>query len=54
LSENLYLPIETIDLANVMDFPAVPELKHPTRQAQCLLTIGAALRDDSVQNKAAA
>jgi MSHA biogenesis protein MshI len=54
LSENLYLPIETIDLATVMDFPAVPELKHPARQAQCLLVIGAALRDDSVQNKAAA
>ena len=46
LAANIYVPVETIDLAAVMTFPAVPELKHPARQAQCLATIGAALRDE--------
>ena len=46
LAANIYVPVETIDLAAVMTFPGVPELKHPARQAQCLATIGAALRDE--------
>ncbi len=46
LAPNLSVPVETIDLATALDFPAIPELKHPERQAQCLLTIGAALRDE--------
>ena len=46
LAANIYVPVETIDLAAVMSFPGVPELKHPARQAQCLSIIGAALRDD--------
>jgi len=46
LATNLYVPVETIDLGSVMDFPAVPELKYPERQSQCLLEIGAALRDE--------
>jgi MSHA biogenesis protein MshI len=44
LASNIYVPVETIDLSAVMDFPAVPDLKHPARQAQCLQSIGAALR----------
>jgi MSHA biogenesis protein MshI len=47
LTSNLYLPIELFDLKTVLDFPAVPELKNPQRQLQCLHTLGAALRDDS-------
>lgn len=47
LKANLYLPVENVNLADVLDFPAIPELKHPERQAQCLLGIGAALRDES-------
>jgi MSHA biogenesis protein MshI len=47
LASTIYVPVETIDLATVMDFPDVPELKHPARQAQCLATIGAALRDEA-------
>lgn len=47
LAANTYVPVETIDLGTVMDFPAVPELKHPARQGQCLRAIGAALRDES-------
>lgn len=46
LAANIYVPVETIDLGTVMDFPAVPELKHPARQSQCLQAIGAALRGE--------
>ena len=46
LRGNLYVPIEPLDLAQVMDFPAIPELKNSARQAQCLHIIGAALRDE--------
>lgn len=45
LSENLYVPVLAMDLATVVDFPAVPELRSPERQAQCLPAIGAALRE---------
>ena len=47
LASNIYIPVETIDLGSVMDFPDVPELKHPARQSQCFATIGAALRDEA-------
>lgn len=47
LRENLYVPVAAMDLAAVADFPSVPELKNPERQAQCLRSIGAALRDES-------
>ncbi len=46
LANNIYIPIEVIDLASVLDFPAVPELKSAARQAQCLSAIGAALRGE--------
>jgi MSHA biogenesis protein MshI len=46
LAANIYVPIEVIDLANALDFPAIPELRSPARQAQCLSIIGAALRGD--------
>ena len=46
LASNIYVPIEIIDLAGVLDFPAVPALKSPARQAQMLEAIGAALRDE--------
>lgn len=45
LAENLYVPVLAMDLASVADFPALPELRTPERQAQCLLAIGAALRE---------
>lgn len=45
LAANLYVPVEAADLAGVMDFPAVPELRDTQRQAQCLLAIGLALRN---------
>ena len=47
LAPNLSVPVETIDLGSVMDFPGIPELKHPARQSQCLEAIGAALRGEA-------
>lgn len=46
LAANLYLPVETADLATVMDTAAFPALAEPTAQAQWLEAIGIALRDD--------
>ena len=46
LASYIDVPVETVDLGAVMDFPGVPELDHPARQSQCLQTIGAALRGD--------
>ncbi len=46
LRANLYVPIEPLELSQVMDFPTIPELKNSVRQAQCLHAIGAALRDE--------
>lgn len=47
LAENLYLPVQAADLATVLDFAALPELRSPERQAQSLLAIGAALRSEA-------
>lgn len=46
LADNLYIPVQIMNLAGVCDFPDVPELQQTDRQAQCLLAIGAALRGD--------
>lgn len=45
LRDNLSLPVVEMDLATVLDFQSIPELSEPTRQAQCLKALGAALRD---------
>lgn len=47
LADNLYVPVLAMDLAQVADFAAVPELRQPERQAQGLLAIGAALRGEA-------
>ena len=47
LTENLYIPVRTLDLAAVADFAAVPELADPAQQARGLLAIGAALRESA-------
>lgn len=44
LGENLYLPLLAMDLSDVADFTALPELRQLERQAQVVLAIGAALR----------
>ena len=45
LRDYLSLPVVELDLADVLDFPSVPELAQATRQTQCLKVLGAALRD---------
>lgn len=47
LAQNLYLPVQAADLAQVAEFDAMPELRSSERQAQCLLAVGAALRSDA-------
>lgn len=47
LAENLYVPVQAMDLATVLDFSTLPELRAPQRQAQGLAAIGAALREEA-------
>lgn len=47
LAEHLYLPVQTLDLAAVMDLPGAPELRDPLQQGARLHILGAALRDDA-------
>lgn len=44
LAQNLYVLVGAVDLAKVLDLIKVPELRAPTRQAQCFHLLGAALR----------
>ena len=44
LGRSTYIPVREMDLATVMEFPRIPELRDPQRQARYLLAIGAALR----------
>lgn len=48
LGNRLDIPVELLYLSEVMDFPDIVELHEPARQAQCLHTIGAALRVEAV------
>lgn len=45
LREQLSLPVAELDLAEILDFPLIPELSGASRQTQCLKILGAALRD---------
>jgi len=47
LAANLDVPVEVLYLSEIMDFPAVPDLHEPLRQAQCLPLIGAAMRKEA-------
>jgi MSHA biogenesis protein MshI len=46
-SNNLSVPVEVLNLETALDISRVPALKDPQRQAQSLLVLGAALRDES-------
>lgn len=46
LAENLYLPVETLDLESVLDFTHAPALKQPEQQQRYFLALGAALRHE--------
>jgi MSHA biogenesis protein MshI len=48
LSSNLYMPVETLDLASVFDFARTPELADQALQHRFFLPLGAALRDGEV------
>jgi MSHA biogenesis protein MshI len=48
LASNLDVPVATLRLSEIMDFPRIPELHEEARQAQCLQPIGAALREQGV------
>lgn len=48
LAESSYVPVHEMDLATVLDFPALPGLDSPQFQAKNLLAIGAALRNEEV------
>jgi MSHA biogenesis protein MshI len=45
LAENLGVPVQNLDLAEVLDCPGTPELRDPARQGFRLHILGAALRD---------
>ena len=47
LSSNMYMPVETLDLASVFDFSRTPELADPAQQARFFLPLGAALRTEA-------
>jgi MSHA biogenesis protein MshI len=42
----LYVPVETMNLDDVLNLSKVAELKDIGRQAACFLTLGAALREE--------
>ena len=44
LSSNLYMPVESLDLASVLDLSQVPHLATVEQQQRFFLTLGAALR----------
>jgi MSHA biogenesis protein MshI len=46
MRRSVSVPVEVPDLTQVIDCAAIPELKQPARQAECLRVIGAALRED--------
>jgi len=46
LADNLGLPVEMLDLTQVLEFAGAPELRDPSRQGYRLHIIGAALRQE--------
>ena len=48
LADNLYMPVEVLDLAAVFEFADVPQLQDAGGQARFFLTLGAALRQEAV------
>ncbi|MES2318329.1 MAG: agglutinin biogenesis protein MshI [Pseudomonadota bacterium] len=44
LSSNLYMPVDVLDLASVLDLSKAPDLRTPASQQRHFLVLGAALR----------
>jgi MSHA biogenesis protein MshI len=49
LASNLYMPVSTFSLDEVLDISAEPALANPEFQARCFLAIGGALRQEVVE-----
>lgn len=49
LSGNLYMPVESMNLADVMDLSKVPDLAEAAQQQRFFLTLGAALRHEETR-----
>jgi MSHA biogenesis protein MshI len=47
LASNMYLPVEIMDLAQIVNLEKIPELKSAERQGAFLSIIGAALRQEA-------
>jgi len=47
LADNLYMPVERLDLSQVFDFSQHAALREPAMQARYFLALGAALREQS-------
>jgi len=47
LADNLYMPVERLDLDTIFDFSEVAELRNPLIQARYFLALGTALRDEN-------
>jgi MSHA biogenesis protein MshI len=48
LAENLYIPVESLNLETVLDLSKVPTLKRPDEQQRHFMTLGAALRHEEM------
>lgn len=48
LSSNLYMPVESMKLAEVLDVSKIPDLQDLAQQQRFFLTLGAALRDEEL------
>ncbi|MEW6314269.1 MAG: agglutinin biogenesis protein MshI [Pseudomonadota bacterium] len=46
LADNLYMPVEMLDLGAALDFSAVPQLAEAEQQVQAFYVLGAALRQE--------
>ena len=48
LADNLYMPVEALDLTALLDFSRVPDLLSAAGQARFFLALGAALRQEEM------
>ena len=48
LADNLYLPVQAMDLSQALDLSAAPGLRDPVQQGERLHLLGAALRQEAV------
>ncbi len=46
LAENLYIPVEALDLGSVLDLSGAPALQQPEQQQRYFMALGAALRQE--------